>query len=57
MPGEKNPNAKITAEIVSAVRKVREQEGLSYSKLGSRFGIDKKHAHEIVTRLAWKHVP
>lgn len=55
-PGENNPNAKLTNEIVRQIRKTRLEEGLSYSKLGARFGIEKKHAHEIVTGLLWSHV-
>lgn len=56
LPGEQNPNAKLTEEIVRNIRKTKETEQLSYSKLASRFGIEKKHAHEIVTRKLWASV-
>lgn len=55
-PGERNPNAKLTEALVRQIRETRQKEGLSYSKLGARFGIEKKHAHEIATRQLWAHV-
>lgn len=53
--GERHGNAKLTAEVVRAIRADKEA-GMTYTEIGRRYGVDRKHARDIVTRKAWSHV-
>lgn len=52
-PGEKNPAAKLTQERVEEIRRVRADEGLSYSQLVARFGVSKSQVARIVKGESW----
>ncbi len=55
--GERNPAAKLTPEQMFNLRKDRELLGLSYPKLGAKYGISFAQAYRIVQRTSWKHLP
>jgi hypothetical protein len=53
--GEKNIAAKLTAEEVREMRRLRGQ-GLSYRQLATRFGVAPGTAHRAATGCLWKSV-
>lgn len=53
---QKNRHTKLTEEIVKEIRKVRENEKLSYEKLSQRFNISKATIADIVKNRTWKNV-
>lgn len=55
-PGEKNPNAKLSAEQVETIRK-RYAKGDIYQRvLASEYGITQAQVSAIVTRKNWRHL-
>ncbi|MDP2129957.1 MAG: helix-turn-helix transcriptional regulator [Erythrobacter sp.] len=50
--GEKNGNAKLTADVV---RSIRSSSG-SQTELAERFGVSRALIHAIVNRKAWTHI-
>jgi hypothetical protein len=54
--GERQGNAKITAEIVRAIRAGWEA-GRSQPELAQEFDISQPHASRIILRQSWAHVP
>jgi len=52
--GVKNPMAKLTPEIVQQIRRVRDEEQLSYSKLAKRFNVSTMTAFRAATQRSWK---
>ena len=54
--GETHCHAKLTAEQVRQLRKVRAESGLSYEKLGAMFGISDTTAFQAVKGDRWKHI-
>ncbi|AMV29393.1 NUMOD4 motif protein [Gemmata sp. SH-PL17] len=53
--GEKNPNAKLTADRVRELRALR-QQGTSFAELGRVFGVSTRYAYLVANRTYWKHV-
>lgn len=53
--GERNHNAKLTAEQVIEMRRLN-TEGWNYSELGRKFGISNKVAGKICKNQCWKHL-
>lgn len=53
-PGADHPQAKMTAEQVAEIRKLRADTGMSCAKIGQRFGLDGSTVHDIVTGRSWK---
>jgi hypothetical protein len=51
--GQRSPNAKLTNEQVQAIRQER---GLSWKELASKYGISKSAIMMILTRRNWKHI-
>lgn len=57
--GEARPAAKMTAELVRAMRQRRETETPtpSIATLARDFGVSTATVHAILTRRYWSHVP
>lgn len=53
--GEGHANAKLTEEIVRAIR-ARRLDGVSVSDLAVEFGVTRGTANNIVYRRSWKHI-
>jgi hypothetical protein len=53
--GAENVNARLDEEKVRQMRELREG-GLSYDKIGARFGVSGKAARCVCERITWKHV-
>lgn len=53
--GEKNRNAKLTAEAVVEIRRMR-AAGATYRAIAARFGITRVTASLVARGRAWKHV-
>lgn len=52
--GEKNPNAKLTREIVEQIRQARTEQNLSYNDLKRRFGLKSNgHLRRILIGQYW----
>ena len=54
--GEKNPNVVVTEKEVKQIRKIYAKGGISYKKLGEKFGISETQTTRIVKKESWKHV-
>jgi hypothetical protein len=54
LAGERNPNAKLTADEVTAIRVLRGR--LSTSKIAEIFGIKPDYVYVVQQRHSWKHV-
>lgn len=54
--GERQGKAKLTAEQVREIRRLREAEGLTTKELGEMFGINGGAISLIIRRINWKHV-
>lgn len=54
--GEANEHAKLTEADVRELRRLHDEEHLSYGALGIRFGISKPQAMRIAKRKKWAHV-
>lgn len=54
--GELNGRAKMTVTTVRALRKDYTDTGLTFTELGSKYGITYVAARNIVKRRSWKHV-
>jgi hypothetical protein len=55
--GEQHVSAKLKESQVREIRRLHTEEGWTYQRLASRFGVHKHMIYLIVTRKAWKHVP
>ncbi len=55
-PGESNPMAKLTADSVVLIRKMRSETGLSYERIGRKFGISGSTVGLIIKRTTWSHI-
>jgi hypothetical protein len=53
--GEANPLAKLTTEIVTAIRS-RGSSGYSERMISAEFGVSPSQVHKILSREAWSHV-
>lgn len=53
--GERHPRAKLTAEQVRAIRRLR-AEGWTLRRLAAEFGVSDHSVHAIVDRRTWKHM-
>ena len=53
--GEKNPNAKLTAEEVLDIRR-RYKEGYTPIELADLFGISRPNIWNIISRRIWRHI-
>jgi hypothetical protein len=51
--GERNGNAKLTAENVAAIRFIHKNTSLSQRQIAALFNISKTHAHRIIHNLSW----
>jgi len=54
--GESHGMALVTDEIVLAMRSLRENQNLSYTKIGKQFGLSKASAREAIIGKTWKHL-
>ena len=54
--GERNVNAKMSAEMVVKMRLIHSNGGVSYADIGKMFGITTANACYIVKRVTWKHI-
>lgn len=54
--GEKNPAAKLTAQIVIEIR-TRVAAGEKQRHVAASLGLDYRHINDIVRRRSWKHLP
>jgi hypothetical protein len=54
--GEHNGNATVTEDDVREIRRLREEEGWTYERLGTKFGISSVQASNIARRKFWKHI-
>jgi|SRR5262245_6530410 len=54
--GSRKSNAVLTNEKVLEIRRLRADTGLSYRKIGQRFGLCPQHAWQVATGRIWKHV-
>lgn len=54
--GEKHPSAKMTADKVRALRRLRRSVGFSYAQLADLFGISTRSAWLIDKGYHWKHI-
>lgn len=54
-PGERHGQAKLTAEKVLEIRRLRSQ-GITYHLIASQFSISVTQARLIVTKKKWKHI-
>lgn len=54
-PGEANPNAKFSLEVVKEIRKLRETEGLKHKELASRFGVSLAQVGRILRGESRRH--
>lgn len=50
------PSTKLTTYLVKMIRKVREEEGLSYVAIGKMFNVSHSTVQRIVNRTSWAHV-
>ena len=54
-PGERNQNAKLTADDVRTIRQLRRQ-GIPAKAIAARFGVTTTNVNDILKRKLWKHV-
>lgn len=54
--GEQHWGSKLTAKVVRALRKTRERTGMSYTKLGKKYGIGLATVWQIINHKTWKHI-
>lgn len=54
--GSQNPNAKTTESVVRKVRKLRQDQNMTYGKLAKLFGLTMSHVYQICSRKRWQHV-
>jgi DNA-binding transcriptional regulator LsrR (DeoR family) len=50
---EKNGNAKLTQELVEAIRFLHKHEKLTQRQLAAQFNICKTHARRIINGVSW----
>jgi hypothetical protein len=53
--GEIQPNAKLTSDMVSAMREMRSR-GCTYAEIARATGVHKSHARRVVLGMVWSHV-
>ena len=53
--GESHAHSKLTAESVLAIR-AEYGSGISYDKLGAKYGISGATARDAIKRITWKHI-
>lgn len=56
MPGEKNPNSKLTLEQVRFIHHRYAQGGISHEKLAEVIGVNESTIYNILNRRTWKDV-
>jgi len=56
LEGEANRNSKLTRQNVLAIRRLRNERGLSYQKIADRFNVSKRNIICITKRLTWRHI-
>lgn len=54
-PGEKNPNARLTSAIVSAIRMDHSAGLAGYKKLAKKYGVNQYTIRSIIKRRNWAH--
>ncbi len=54
--GERHHAAKLTADDVREIRRMREDDGETYAVIAARFGVTIANVQGIVKRLTWRHV-
>lgn len=55
--GGLNKHARLSEADVLEIRRLVNEAGLTRTEVASRFGIDRRHASDIATGLAWSHIP
>lgn len=54
--GEKNLKHKLTDTAVREMRALYKAGGISYQRLGERYGVTKSTAHKAIVGLQWRHI-
>lgn len=54
--GERVHNAKLTPELVRAIREMYAMGDISYEALGRQFGVSGSVIHDVIRRITWKHI-
>lgn len=54
--GERHPCAKLTNEIVLAIRNKYIPKVYSFRKIAKEFSLSKTHVRDIISRKTWKHI-
>lgn len=54
--GERAGGAKLTADEVVEIRRLRHEHGITHRKLAKQFGIGRSQVQRICARKKWKHI-
>ena len=54
--GESHSQAKVTIDVVMAIRAQWSEGGITHRELATAFGLSRQHIGDIVNRKAWQHV-
>lgn len=55
--GERNSNAKHSADLIKRIRRYRAETGASYSAIANKFGLSgKSYVEAIINRRKWRHI-
>ena len=54
---ERHPNAKLNAALVKEIRRIRDEEHLTFEAIGARFGLSRVTVNRVYNRTRWGHVP
>lgn len=54
--GERHHSAKLTAEEVREIRRMRAEDGATYAAIAARFGVTIANVHGIVKRMTWRQI-
>ena len=55
--GSDHHRSKITEQDVLAMRKLREETGMTYTAIGQKYGVGKRTARLAIQGHSWRHVP
>lgn len=56
LPGESNPNAKLTANEVREIRKLYKKEKMHHLELAEMFGVSRSSVRQIIQKKTWKNI-
>lgn len=55
-PGENHPNSVLTDKDVLEIRRLREENGITYKELAEKFCVSQSLIAQVITRRSWKHL-